>query len=142
MSAVLAMSAVPEQISIEAGPSRRGGVSNTVRFLVSFFIAFLIASADFVDALVWLRLHLPSVVLKFLHLPGYLLCDYVRVTEPLPVDDRAIFEMGQDMYCWFVRFVLDIPYHTLLIFGAWWLVGRLRNRNPTVQNLVHTPESL
>jgi hypothetical protein len=129
------MSAVPEQASVVADRSRRRGVSNSVRFLVSLFVAMLIAGAQLVDALARVQLYLPAIVLKFLHLPGYLYCEYVRATDPLPVDERSIFEMGQTIMCWFVGIVLGIPYHTLLIFGAWWLVDRLRRREYTANVL-------
>lgn len=120
------MSAVPGEVSVEAGRLRRRGVSNIVRFLVSFFVALLVACATLLDALARLQGSLPAIVLKFLHLPGYLYCQYVRATEPLPMDDIPLFEMGQAVECFFVGITLDIPYHTLLIFGGWWLVDYKR----------------
>jgi len=125
------MSAVPGELSVEAGRLRRRGVSNIVRFLVSLFVALLIACATLFDVLARVQGQLPAIVLKFLHLPGYLYCQYLRATEPLPVDEVAIFEMGQAVECFFVGIVLDIPYQTILIFVVWWLVDRLRRQEPT-----------
>lgn len=85
------MSAVPGEVSVEVGRLRRRGVSNIIRFLVSFFVALLIACATLFDALTRLQGSLPAIVLKFLHLPGYLYCEYIRATEPLPADDIASF---------------------------------------------------
>lgn len=119
------MSAIPGETSVEAGRMRRG-VPNVVRFLVSFFVALLYACATLFDLLARLQSSLPAIVFKFLHLPGYLYCEYLKATEPLPADDIPLFEMGQAVSCWFAGIALDIPYHTLLIFGAWWLVDYKR----------------
>ena len=104
----------------------RRGVSNLVRFLVSFFVAFILAGAAFFEAVSDVQRHLPSFLGKFLHLPGYLYCQYLRATEILPADDVALFQMGQGAQCVFVGITLNVPYYTALIFAGWWLVDKWR----------------
>jgi len=106
----------------------RRGVSNLVRLLVSFFAAFILAGAAFFDAVSNLQGHLPSFLGKFLHLPGYLYCQYLKATEPLPADDVALFQLGQGAECFFVGITLNVPYYTALIFTSWWLVDKWRSR--------------
>ena len=109
--------------------SRRRGVSNLVRLLVSFFAAFIFAGAALFDAVSNFQAHLPSFLGKFLFLPGYLYCEYLKATEPLPADDVALFQLGQGAQCFFVGITLNVPYYTALIFGGWWLVDKWRSRN-------------
>ena len=108
--------------------TRRRGVSNLVRFLVSFFAAFILAGASFFDAFSNAQGRLPSFVGKFLFLPGYLYCEYLKATEPLPADDVALFQLGQGAQCFFVGITLNVPYYTALIFTGWWLVDKWRSR--------------
>jgi hypothetical protein len=117
-----------EAVNDSQRPRRR--VSNLVRFLVSFFAAFILAGAAFFDAVSDLQGHLPSFLGKFLHLPGYLYCEYLKATEPLPADDVALFQMGQGAQCFFVGVTLNVPYYTALIFAGWWLVDKWRSRKP------------
>jgi len=115
------------------GPqTRRRGVSNVVRLLVSFFAAFIFAGAALFDAVSNFQAHLPSFLGKFLFLPGYLYCEYLKATEPLPADDVALFQLGQGAQCFFVGITLNVPYYTALIFGGWWLVDKWRSRKPQV----------
>jgi len=115
------------------GPqTRRRGVSNVVRLLVSFFAAFMFAGAALFDAVSNFQAHLPSFLGKFLFLPGYLYCEYLKATEPLPADDVALFQLGQGAQCFFVGITLNVPYYTALIFGGWWLVDKWRSRKPQV----------
>ena len=115
------------------GPqTRRRGVSNVVRLLVSFFAAFIFAGAALFDAVSNFQAHLPSFLGKFLFLPGYLYCEYLKATEPLPADDVALFQLGQGAQCFFVGITLNVPYYTALIFGGWWLVDKWRSRQPQV----------
>ena len=115
------------------GPqTRRRGVSNVVRLLVSFFAAFIFAGAALFDAVSNFQAHLPSFLGKFLFLPGYLYCEYLKATEPLPTDDVALFQLGQGAQCFFVGITLNVPYYTALIFGGWWLVDKWRSRKPQV----------
>lgn len=115
-----------EQASGSQTPRR--GVSNLVRLVVSFFVAFILAGAALFDAISNLQGHLPSFLGKFLHLPGYLYCQYLKATETLPVDDVALFQMGQEAQCFFVGVTLNVPYYTALIFTGWWLVDKWRSR--------------
>ena len=110
----------------------RRGVSNVVRLLVSFFAAFIFAGAALFDAVSNFQAHLPSFLGKFLFLPGYLYCEYLKATEPLPADDVALFQLGQGAQCFFVGITLNVPYYTALIFGGWWLVDKWRSRKPQV----------
>ena len=110
---------------------RRRGVSNLVRLLVSFFAAFILAGAAFFDAISNLQRHLPAFLGMFLHLPGYLYCQYLRATEALPADDVALFQLGQGAECFFVGITLNVPYYTALIFAGWWLVDKWRSRKHT-----------
>jgi len=111
------------------GPqTRRRGVSNVVRLLVSFFAAFIFAGAALFDAVSNFQAHLPSFLGKFLFLPGYLYCEYLKATEPLPADDVALFQLGQGAQCFFVGITLNVPYYTALIFGGWWFVDKWRSR--------------
>lgn len=114
--------------------TRRRGVSNVVRLLVSFFAAFMLAGASLFDAVSNVQGALPSFLGKFLFLPGYLYCEYLKATEPLPADDVALFQLGQGAQCFFVGITLNVPYYTALIFGCWWLVDKWRNKN---RSLVH-----
>jgi hypothetical protein len=115
------------------GPqTRRRGVSNVVRLLVSFFAAFIFAGAALFDAVSNFQAHLPSFLGKFLFLPGYLYCEYLKATEPLPADDVALFQLGQGAQCFFVGITLNVPYYTALIFGGWWFVDKWRSRKPQV----------
>jgi hypothetical protein len=112
-----------------SGPqTRRRGVSNLVRFLVSFFAAFLLAGASLFDVFSNMQGRVPSFLGKFLFLPGYLYCEYLKATEPLPADDVALFQLGQGAQCFFVGITLNLPYYTALIFGGWWLVDKWRSR--------------
>ena len=125
----------PEIAPLEnaGGPqTRRRGVSNVVRLLVSFFAAFIFAGAALFDAVSNFQAHLPSFLGKFLFLPGYLYCEYLKATEPLPADDVALFQLGQGAQCFFVGITLNVPYYTALIFGGWWLVDKWRSRQPQV----------
>jgi hypothetical protein len=108
--------------------TRRRGVSNLVRLLVSFFAAFMLAGAALFDVFSNLQGRLPSFIGKCLFLPSYLYCEYLKATEPLPVDDVALFQLGQGAQCYFVGITLNVPYYTALIFGSWWLVDKLRSR--------------
>ena len=108
--------------------TRPRGVSNLVRLLVSLFVAFILAGAAFFEAVSDVQRHLPSFLGKFLHLPGYLYCQYLRATETLPADDIALFQMGQEAQCFFVGITLNVPYYTALIFAGWWLVDKWRSR--------------
>ena len=121
-----------ELASVENGGGlqpRRRGVSNVVRLLVSFFAAFILAGAELFDAFSSPAGALPSFIGKFLFLPGYLYCEYLKATEPLPKDDVALFQLGQGAQCYFVGITLNVPYYTALIFAGWWLVDKWRSRN-------------
>jgi hypothetical protein len=107
---------------------RRRGVSNGIRLLVSFLVAFILAGATFFDAVSQLQSIFPLFVSRFLHFPAHLYCAYLKATQPLPTDEVALFKMGQDIECFFVDVALNIPYYTALIFGAWWLIEKWRNR--------------
>jgi hypothetical protein len=68
----------------------------------------------------------PDFLRRLLGLPDLLCYYYLSATEPLPTDDLPIYEAGRAAQCFFITFVLNIPYYALSIYGLWWLLDKFR----------------
>ena len=104
------------------------------RLPISFAAGFVLAGSVLISFVAAIEERLPLPLLWFLNLPGFVYCNHLRATQPLPIDDVPLFQAGQDVQCFFVGIALNVPYYTLLIYLGWWLVDKWKARNsPAVQ---------
>jgi len=106
-----------------------------IKLLISLGVGFVLAFSMLFDFVAMIQQHLPLPIAWFLHLPGFIYCHYLTMTEPLPADDVPLFQAGQAAQCFFVGIALNFPYYALLIYLGWWLVDKWRAR--TSQDVQH-----
>jgi hypothetical protein len=95
-------------------------------------IAICLVAALLLDGIVFLtidHIRYPDFLLRILFVPSQIYCYYLSATEPLPTDDIPLFEAGRAIDCYFTGLILNIPYYALLMYGAWWLVEKMRRVN-------------
>ena len=95
-------------------------------------IVICLGAALLLDVLLFLTVdyvRYPDFLLRILFLPGQIYCYYLSITETLPSDDIPLFEAGRAIDCYLTGLSLNIPYYTLLLYGAWQLLEKLKLLN-------------
>lgn len=84
---------------------------------------------DFLLFLIGKHFYFPQFLDTILNLPAHIYCAYLSAHESFQTDESDILENLRPMECYFIGFILNIPYYALLTYGGWRLWESSDNEN-------------